>query len=291
MKSNAFTGIVIATGLFASAAIAQPAKTPSILPHPPVRTLSIPATNTSYADIADLVVISPLIIDATIRKATKVPLEQAVGVPITLQRMVLEADVVTLLRGTDGISGQVRFLLDVPKDAKGKIPKFKKQRFFLLGSKVTGKVGSIRLSRPDALVEWSAANDLRIRQITREAVQLGAPQAITGVTSAYHSAGAVPGEGETQIFASAAGGQPYTISVTARTGKAKTWLVSTSELIEEGASTPQRETLLWYRLACGLPKSIDATLADSGDADAAARVALDYRFVLSALGPCDRTRR
>ncbi len=290
MKSTISIGLAAGLFAFVSCAQAQTEKSASTALPPLVRTLGVPATNSSYADIADLVVSSPLIVDATIRKTTKVPIEQAAGVPAHLQRMLVEADVVALLRGTDGIAGQVRFLLDVPKDAKGKLPKLKKKRYFLLGSKVTGMVGTMRLSRPDALVEWSAPNDARVREITREAVQLGAPQAITGITSAFHSAGSVPGEGETQIFASAAGGQPYTISVTARTGKGKSWLVSNSELIEEGASTPKRNSLLWYRLACGLPKSIDSALTDSGDAEGSARVALDYRFVLASLGPCDRTR-
>ncbi|MEQ1539928.1 MAG: hypothetical protein ABL928_13460, partial [Sphingorhabdus sp.] len=141
---------VIALVLPASIALAQPVASPV--------SFAVPATNTSYADIADLVVISPLIVDATVRKATKVPMEQAVGVPANLQRMVVEADVTALVRGNDGIAGTVRFLLDIPKDAKGKIPKLKKQRYFVLGSKATGTPGTIRLSRPDALVAWSASN-------------------------------------------------------------------------------------------------------------------------------------
>ena len=94
-----------------SAALSQPVTTG----------FSVSSSNTSYADIADLVVISPLIVDATVRKITKIPAEQAVGVPLSVQRLLVEADVGALIRGNDGIAGQVRFLLDVPKDAKGNI--------------------------------------------------------------------------------------------------------------------------------------------------------------------------
>lgn len=252
---------------------------------------AVPATNNSYADIADLVVISPLIVDATVRKATKVPAEQAVGVPATIQRMVIEADVGALIRGNDGVAGQIRFLLDVPKDAKGKIPKLKKQRYLLLGNKAAGLPGTIRLSRPDAVVEWSPANDAMLRAITKEAVIIDAPQAIVGVTSAFHSPGTVIGEGETQIFVEAKGNQIYSLSIFSRPGAPKRWAVSTGEVIDESAVAPQRNSLLWYRLACGLPRTLDAKLVETSDADSAAKAQADYRFILESLGACDRTRR
>ena len=40
-------------------------------------------------------------------------------------RMLIEADVMALIRGEGGIADRVRFVLDVPKDAKGKVPKLK----------------------------------------------------------------------------------------------------------------------------------------------------------------------
>ena len=117
--------------------------------------LAVQAENAAYADIADLVVISPLIIDATVRNARKISPEQAVGVPANMQRMLVEADVTALIRGQGGITPRIKLLLDMPTDAKGKAPKLKKQRLFLLGSTVSGRPGEIRLSRPNALVQWS----------------------------------------------------------------------------------------------------------------------------------------
>ena len=66
-----------------SVVIAQPATS-----LPPA--IAIEAETASYADIADLVVISPLIIDVTVRNASKVAPEQAIGVPVSLQRMLIE---------------------------------------------------------------------------------------------------------------------------------------------------------------------------------------------------------
>ena len=252
---------------------------------------AVPATNSSYADIADLVVISPLIVDATVSKATKILPEQAIGVPANLQRMLIQADVSALVRGNDGIAGQVRFLLDVPKDAKGKIPKLKKQRYFLLGNKAAGLPGTIRLSRPDAVIEWSIDNDAMLRAITKEAVIIDAPQPIIGVTSAFHSPGTIVGEGETQIFVEAKGNQIYSLSVFSQPGAPKRWAVSTGEVIDESAGAPVKNSLLWYRLACGLPQTLDAKLVESPEADSAAKAQADYRFIIASLGPCDRTRR
>ena len=260
----------------------------TLLALPP--SLAVQADGAAYADIADLVVISPLIVDASIRNLQKVAPEQAVGVPAGAQRMLIEADVTALIRGQGGVAPRVRFLLDVPKDAKGKIPKLKKQRFFLLGSSVTGRPGEIRLSRPNALVGWSAANDALVRSITKEAVQIDAPPKITGIISAFYSAGTVLGEGETQIFLKNANEQPLSLSVLSRPGQEKRWAVSTAEVIDESATAPTKFTLLWYRLACDLPRALSSDLVEAADSENAARAQADYKFVLDSLGPCGRKR-
>lgn len=268
-----------------AATAASSAQTPAPVP------FAVPAANQSYADIADLVTVSPLILDAQVVKVTKVPPEQAVGVPANLQRLLVEANVLALLRGEGGFAATARFLLDAPRDAKGKIPKLKKARFFLLGSKVAGKPGTIRLARPDALVEWSPANDAQLRAITKEAVVIDAPQPIVALTSAFHSPGTVIGEGETQIFVEARGNQIYSLSVFSRPGQGKRWAVSTGEVIDESATAPARGTLLWYRLACGLPRMLDRAIVETTDEENVVKAQADYRFILDSLGPCDRTRR
>lgn len=251
---------------------------------------AVPAMGGAYADIADLVVVSPLILEAQIRKVTKLPETQSVGVPAHIQRVVIDADISSLIRGTEGFAAKARFLLDIPKDAKGKIPKLQKRRYFLLGSMVPGSTGMLKLSRPDALVEWSAENDATLRAITREAVRLDAAQGISGISGAFHTQGTVLGEGETQIFLRTAGGQPISVSVLSRPGEAKRWAVSTGDVIDESAIAPARNTLLWYRLACGLPRTLEPRLVESGDPRDITNAQADYRFVLDSLGPCGRTR-
>lgn len=279
-RKSAFAAFLLG---FAGVAVAQS------VAHIPA-SLAVPSQDASYADIADLVTISPLIIDATIKNLQKVSPEQAVGVPVTMQRMLVEADVLALIRGQGGITPRVRFVLDVPKDAKGKIPKLKKQRMFVLGSTVVGRVGEVRLARPNSLILWSPDNDVIIREITKEAVLIDAPPKIIGIISAFYSAGTIIGEGETQVFLKTGRDQPLSLSILSRPGQAKRWAVSTAEVIDESATAPIQNTLLWYRLACGLPRDLSSDLVEAAESDNAARAQADYKFVINSLGPCGRKR-
>ncbi|MEE9433812.1 MAG: hypothetical protein V3V15_06205 [Sphingorhabdus sp.] len=274
-----FAALIMA---FQPAAIAQPvaAQQDSFLP----------ANGAAYADIADLVTTAPMIVDLQIRKIRKLPESQTMGVPPSIQRALIEADVLSLLRGQRRVASTVKFLLDIPRDSRGRIPKLKKRRYFAMANSVSGRSDAIQLVRPDALIEYSAANNDMVRAITRETVQADAPQAITGVSSAFYSPGAIIGEGETQIFLTTAMGQPVGLSIVSRADEGKRWSVSTSEVISDTDPAPRRNTLLWYRLACGLPKQLQAELVGSGDGANAARAQADYSFVIDALGPCGRTR-
>ena len=265
---------------------------PSAAENPPnaLSSVAIDANDASYSDIADLVVISPMVVDATVRNVQKVAAEQAIGVPATLQRVLIEADVMALIRGDGGVVPRVRLVIDLHKDAKGKISKLKKQRMFLFGRQVAGRPGDIQLSRPNAITLYSAANDALVRDITREAVQLNAPRRITGIASAFHSPGTVLGEGETQIFLKTDNEQPLSLTVLSRPGEQKQWAVSTAEVIDASATAPQRFTLLWYRLACGLPRSLPSELVEGANGDTAARAQADYKYIIDALGPCGRKR-
>jgi hypothetical protein len=250
----------------------------------------IEADQASFSDIADLVVISPLIVDVTVRNVRKLSAEQSAGVPASLERVLVEADVMALIRGQGGITPRVRFLLDVPKNAKGRIPKLQKQRMYLFGRQVAGRPGEVQLARPNALALFSTTNDALVRAITKEAVQADAPRRITSVSSAFHSAGTVLGEGETQIFLKTDNDQPLSLTILSRPGQQKIWAVSTAEVIDASATAPQRFTLLWYRLACGLPRALPSDRVEGASNADTARAQADYKFVIDSLGPCGRKR-
>jgi hypothetical protein len=98
------------------------------------------------------------------------------------------------------------------------------------------------------------------------------------------------GEGETQIFLKTDNDQPLSLTILSRPGQQKQWAVSTAEIIDASATAPQRFTLLWYRLACDLPRSLPSDRVEGASNGDTIRAQADYKFVIESLGPCGRKR-
>ena len=241
-----------------------------------------------YAQVVDRVLGAPAIIDATIREASRLKPAESVGIRPGFVRFYIVADVGALIRGPSALASRISYLADVPLDARGKAPKLKKVRVLLFARPVAGRAGEVQLTTLDGQRLWSPALDTLTRSIAREVVAADAPPAIVGLGNAFHVAGSLPGEGETQIFLNTADSRPVSLSVLRRPGEQPRWAVALSEIVDDAAQAPARDTLLWYRLACGLPPALpDRSIAsmDPGDAAVARE---DYAFVLTALGPCRR---
>ena len=73
-------------------------------------------------------------------------------------------------------------------------------------------------------------------------------------------------------------------------GVASHWGLSLGDVIDPSARQPERNTLLWYRLACFLPRNLPAGANISRDPADAALAAQDYAHVIDDLGRCARTR-
>lgn len=252
---------------------------------------TIPAPeNFSYADLADRTLSAPVVVVATITEAIRLEPEQSPGLAPGHVRLFIEATAGTLIRGAGGVPPSLSYLADVPLDAKGKVPKLKGKQVLLLARPVTGKPGVLQLVAPDAQIPLTADVEQRVRAILTEALRPDAPPPITGVTGAFYVAGTIPGEGETQIFLSTRERRPISLSVLSRPGQDKQWSVALGEIVDQAATAPAKDTLLWYRLACGLPRSLPAEATADLDAEAAQAAQEDYRFVLDQLGPCTRNR-
>jgi len=251
---------------------------------------SVSGSAISYADLTDLVIASPVIADATIRSAARLKGADAVGVAPGFTRFYIEADLGALVRGAGGVPPRIGYLLDIAPDSSGRLPKLKKLRVLLFGRPVPGRPDQIQLAAPDAQIVWTPADDARVRGIARALVAADAPPVITGIGNAFHVPGALPGEGETQVFLTTANGAPVSLTVLRRPGEQPRWAVALSEIVDEAAAPPARDTLLWYRLACALPADLPerstASLA-AGDATLARE---DYAYVLEQLGTCRRSR-
>lgn len=254
--------------------------------NPPVATPVIPAS--SYADVADLAVTANTIIDARIRRASPVPPETVPGLPPQLVRLYVEADVNGVLYGRDPVARRVGFLVDQPRRADGRAPRLNRTRVLLFARPVT-QSNRLLLVTPSAMLGWDAGREASVRSIIGELGRAPAPPRVTGVGQLFHVPGTIPGESETQIFLRTESGDPVSLSILRRPGQNPRWAVAFGEIVDESATVPQRRTLGWYRLACGLPPALPpASLAAMPGAEARA-TAEDYALVLRSLGACDRS--
>ena len=230
---------------------------------------------------------APTIVDAAIHDVVPLKGADAVGVQPGFARAYIEADVAALIRGPGALPPTVGYIADIPLDSRGRIPKLRKARV-LLFARPTSQPGQIQLVSLDGQQPWSPEADALTRRIATELVAPNAPPAITGVGHAFHTPGALPGEGETQIFLATADGSPISLNVVRRQGEQPHWSPSIGDLADPNAQPPARDTLLWYRLACGLPSTIpDASLEGVDPADASA-AREDYKLVIESLGRCER---
>lgn len=247
-----------------------------------------PADAWRYADVADLFAGAPIVLRAKIISATRI---KAPPTPSGAVRFYVEANVVSLIRGPQAVPPRLVWLVDMMPDSRGKIAKLAKADVLVAALPVAGRPGEIRLAARDAQPFWSPALETRVRNIISSVAAPDAPPAITGIASAFHTAGTVTGEGETQIFLSTVTTAPISVSVLTRPGQPKRWAFALGEIVDESAAPPTPDTLAWYRLACFLPRALpDAAVGElpASDADAART---DYGFVVEALGVCPRTRK
>ena len=245
----------------------------------------------TYADLADLADSTPLVIRAQPRKVIAVEPERARGLRPGWGRFYVEAKTEGVIAGTQPLGALLRYLVDLPLDAKGKPPTFKKKSVVLFARAVPGRPGELQLVKPDAQLLWDAPLDARLRSVIREFYTPGAPHKVTGVREGLHVPGDLAGEGESQLFLATASGEPAAVTVTRRPGQPPRWSVSFSEVVSSEAEPPRRETLAWYRLACFLPVALPAGSNISPTAADRAATVQDYRFVMDQLGPCPRSRK
>ncbi|HEX8655836.1 MAG TPA: hypothetical protein VF693_11515 [Allosphingosinicella sp.] len=250
-----------------------------------------PAQVLSYADAADLALAAPVAAHIRVTRAVPVRARDAVGVAAGRRRFYVEGDVVSLIRSPGSLRARVAWLVDLPDDSRGRAARLpRRTELLLLAAPVPGRPNELRLIAADAQLPYTQGAAERLRAILREATGAEAPPRITAIGRAFHVPGAVAGESETQIFLQTESGRPVSLSVLRRPGEQPRWAVSLAEIVDENARAPRAETLLWYRLACGLPRTLPAPSLAEATAEEAAAATADYGFVLESLGPCVRTR-
>jgi len=243
----------------------------------------------TYADIADLSESAAIVARVQIRSVSRLKPEQAPGVRPGWARIYVQAKTQALLIG-GGLGESVAYLADVKLDAKGGLPKLKKAQAIVFANPVAGRPAELRLVAADAQIVSTPALEQRVRAVLTERAQPGAAPRVAGVREAIHVPGNLAGEGETQIFMVTPTGDPVSITVVRRPGQPMVWGVSLTEIVDQAAQPPARDTLTWYRLACFLPANMPAGIGISGSAEDRRLAREDYRMVMAELGPCPRSR-
>jgi hypothetical protein len=243
----------------------------------------------TYADLADFADAADLVVHVLVAKQIALPPERATNVAPGHARFYIEAKTQALLAGKAPLGESVRYLVDVPLDAKGKAPKLKKREFLLFTRAVPGRPGELQLIGPTSQIPYDEATAARLRPILAELAAPEAAPAIIGVRDALAVPGTLVGESETQIFLATQSGDPVSLTIVRRPGMEPVWGVSYSEIVDQAARPPEQGTLAWYRLACFLPPQLPREANLSQDPASRARATQDYTFVLQQLGPCPRT--
>ncbi|MDX3911266.1 MAG: hypothetical protein QHC67_15825 [Sphingobium sp.] len=243
----------------------------------------------SYADLADLATVATVVVKAEIADVMFLKPAQSAGLRQGFRRAYIRAKAVALIRGEGGIAPMLSYIYDVPVDARGKPIKLKK-RAVLLFARPTSRPGEIQLVAPDGQVNWSGETESVVRTLVSELLAAKSPPKILGLGDAFHVAGTVQGEGETQIFLRTDSGEPVSLSVIRRPGQDAKWAVALGEIVDEAAESPNPGTLLWYRLACSLPPSLPSSAVRTLAVTDAEAARTDYQLIVERLGPCGRTR-
>lgn len=247
--------------------------------------------NPSYADLADLSLAAPVAAHVRLRRAVALKAAEAGNVPAGRSRFYVEADVVSLIKGANGLPARVSYLADLPLGPNGKPPKPpKKSEYIILASPVTNRPGELRLVASDAQLPFTPDRAAVIRTILREASSPDAAPRITGIGKAFHVPGSLPGESETQVFLQTADGRPVSLSVLRRPGETPRWAFALGEMVDDAAEPPKPNSLLWYRLACTLPSALPLHSLNEAEQEQRAAIQADYRLVIEQLGPCVRSR-
>ena len=243
----------------------------------------------TYADFAALAEQADVIAVVEVRDQAEVEPERAPGLAPGQARLYIEGRTQALLAGRAALGESLSYLADVPRNAKGRAPKLRKQRFIVFADSVPGRPGTLSLVAPGAQVPATPETEQLARTVIAALAASDAP-AVTGIREAMSVAGNLAGESETQLFLETATGTPVSLTVIRRPGMEPQWGVSWSEIVDQAARPPAPESVEWYRLACFLPAQLprDAFLQD--DRAARARAEADYGFILEQLGGCPRIR-
>ena len=243
-----------------------------------------PQSALTFADLADLALAAPVALEGTVSRADRA---RDTAAPAGEVAAFVELDTGAVIRAPAPLGGRQGYLWTGTDRQRRAL---RGTRVLVFARPLPGRPGLLQLIAPDAQVPWSAAAAGDVRAMLADAAAADAPPAITGVARAFAVPGQIAGSRDTQIFLATEAGRPVSLAVHREAGQPPSWRLALGDVVGAAAPAPRRDTLAWYRLACGLPASLpDAALPTDSARVADARA--DYQFVRESLGACERNRR
>lgn len=247
------------------------------------------AADPGRADLVELSVQAPIIVRAEIDKASRLSEKLSPGLAPGFRRHLVRARITNVLIAPGFVPREIEYLVDLGVDARGRTPNLKGLPVLLFLAPAQ-REAQFQLVKPWGQVDWTPERDAYIRAVAAEAVADPGVRdmEIVGLGQAFHVPGSLPGEAESQIFIQTKSGDPMSLVVLSRPGQSKLFSIATGDIIDDAAEGVKDGSLLWYHLACGLPRTLPGSSLSTLDESTAASAREDYRFVIDSLGRCDR---
>jgi len=246
-----------------------------------------PSATLTWTDVADLAIASPVIVRATARRVAPLSRRLAPDLPPGEIRVLMEADLVDVLKASGILPARARWLWQGPAGPRGRPPFAAGDELILFLVREAGPGGGpgadYRLANAAGQLRWTDALEREVRTILSEVRRPDAPAAIRAIANGFHVPGTVAGESESQFFLVTEDGRPMTLVVLRRPGAEPVVRLATGDLIDDSAVEIVRDTLVWRALACTMPGELPPALA----ADPGLRA--DFAEMRRRIGACNRT--
>lgn len=238
----------------------------------------------SYAALVKLTLSAPVVTKVMVHKQRQPPKEQRSTTP-GLIKLIIEADVMAVLKAPDLVPGRITYLWEGPAAANGKVPNYKKQVFMAyLMPDITADT-SYKLLNLSAQQPWTDQDEQTLRAIIKEFATdpVASLRRVTGVRNGFINTNEDGNPSDTYFTVQTASGELISLIL-----QGEKVLISNSDSIAEGVPVLPR-TLPWFQLACGLPESLpDSALEDQPSPDDATHLRDTYAKILKYLGACDQ---
>ncbi|MCH8684695.1 hypothetical protein [Pedomonas mirosovicensis] len=246
-----------------------------------------PAASVTYPLVANLTLNADVVLVATIRKLERLSAKEAPGLSEGYNRFVIRANVTGVLLAPRAIPGEITYIWDAPESVYGKRPKLKEETVLLFLRSVPGNDRIYQLVARNAQVLNPSPAIQMVRDVAADPNRAtGFGLRVTGVVDATRMQRRSDEDFATHFLIQTAEKGMMTVSVPDTATGAGSIQVAMPDSL--GETRPlERNSLVGYFLACGLPDSLPERVLETAAAigDEAA-VKTGYQRLRDTVGPC-----